>query len=448
MMSETLRGSADIRRINKINAWRLVPILLIGYVLNTLNKTNVGFASLEMSKDLGFTPTVFGLGAGLFFITYALFEVPSNVLLRRYGARIWLPRILISWGIISAAMALTFNETSFYVLRLALGVAEAGWYAGVMYYLTLWFPRQYRARATMFVFLGAPLSAIIGNPVSGLLISMHAVLGIAGWQWLFIIEGLPTLVLGLLAYWFLRNGPADAEWLESTERDQLIEILEQEQATPEPATTATAHRPVNSNLRLLYLSLVNLFFGIGLYGAAIWAPTLVKNMVTLTNVQVGCLTAIPYAISVAGAIWVAQRSDRSEERRWYVAGASAVSAVGAIAMAISNGPLLGIVFLTVSVTGTISGYAVFFAMAIEHLRSSPGRWSLAARLGIVTTAGNIGGFVGPYALGVVLATTGRFKVGLLGLGVVFLLGTVLVVAARQPGDKRPQSGRPALELQN
>jgi ACS family tartrate transporter-like MFS transporter len=216
LMLKTFKKTTDrseLASINERNAWKIIPILLLGYLLNTIDKTNIGFASLEMNKALGFTPAVFGLGAGLFFVSYAFLELPSNLLMRRFGARKWLSRILISWGLIAMAMASIHNETSFYITRLLLGVAEAGWFPGVLFYLSLWFPGYFRARAITLFFLGVPIAAMIGGPVSGALLTLPTIAGVANWQWLFIVEGLPTVILGFLILVVLKDKPADATWL-------------------------------------------------------------------------------------------------------------------------------------------------------------------------------------------------------------------------------------------
>ncbi len=384
-----------LAHVNKLNAWKILPILLLGYVLNSIDKSNIGFAGLEMNKALGFSPAVFGLGAGLFFIPYTLLELPSNLLLRRFGARKWLSRILISWGLIAMAMALIYNETSFYILRLLLGAAEAGWFPGVLFYLSLWFPGDFRARAVMLFFLGSPLAAVVGSPISGALLSLPPTLaGLANWQWLFIIEGLPSFILGFVLLAVLKDKPAEATWLTADQKARLARTIEAEKSAGGDHHAIGSWRAVFTP-QLMLFSLVNLLSGIGLYGTFIWIPRLIKDFGGLTNLEIGFIAAAPFLFASIALATSAYSSDRLRERKWHVAGMFFVGGCALAAMSHSTSPLVAMVFLTIGLVGVFGVQGVFFAMVIEALSGPRNRLSLAAGLAIVTTCGNIGGFVGP-----------------------------------------------------
>jgi MFS transporter, ACS family, tartrate transporter len=394
---------ADLMSIHQRNARHVLPILAAGYVLNSLAKTNIGFAALQMNRDLGFTPEVFGLGAGLFFITYTLFEIPSNLLLRRFGSRAWLSRILITWGVVSMATALTHGRTSFYGLRLLLGLAEAGWFPGVIFYLSMWFPVSYGARAIMLFSMAVPISGVLGNPISGALVALPTTWGLRGWQWLFIVEGLPSVLLGLFALRVLSNKPAEARWLTEREKTALAASL-----AAEHASMATHERGGGSGPsylgRLGLLCCVNVASAVGLYNIFFWLPQIVKQLGALTDLQTGFVTAVPFLFSAAALVGCAWSSDRRRERKWhasilFLAGATAMGAI-----AVSHAPGFSFGLLTLSMMAVIGVQGILFALVSESLRDA-GRSSrtLAASVAAVTTAGNLGGLLGSVVMGKLLS---------------------------------------------
>ena len=422
-------STTSLDRLNRRNAWRVLPLLVAGYVLNTLDKGNIGFASLEMNKDLGLSDEAFGLGAGLFFITYTLFEIPSNLLLRRIGARPWLSRILISWGLASMAMALTAGQTSFYALRLLLGIAEAGCYPGVIFYLSLWFPKEFKARAVMLFFLGAPISAVLGAPLSGALLDLPPLLGLKGWQWLFIVEGLPSVLLGLFALRALKNGPADAGWMDEHEKQALAVALERDQAQAE----APPHIPLAKSYaaRLGLFSATNFANALGFYSTFIWIPRMAKQLGGFTNFETGIVVALPYLFGALALFACAWSSDRRRERKWH---SVAMLALGAIAMgliALGPSPLADMLLLTLSVMGAIGVQGTLFAMFSEGLRdANPSPAAFAAGLATITTVGNLGGFAGPILIGALLGRGGGPSAVMLLIAAAFAIAGILVAVAR------------------
>jgi MFS transporter, ACS family, tartrate transporter len=434
--------SNELDEINRINAWKLMPLLLLGYIFNWLDKANVGFASLEMNRQLGFTAEVFGFGAGLFFVTYTMFEIPSNLLLRRYGPRKWLARILITWGILSAAMALTSGKTSFYLFRLALGAAEAGWFPGVLLMLSWWFPASYRARAMMLFTCGSPLAAIFGGPVSGLLLSMPTTHGMAGWQWLFIIEGIPSVLLGFVVLHRLVDRPDQAPWLSPRQKELLAHATRPEQSdgpVRERSDSTFWRRQVPT------YSLVNFLLGLSLYGIFIWLPHIVRSLGKLTHFEIGVISAVPFVFSLIALCLCASSSDRHKDRRWHVAAMFLLGAIGLAGASISNAPLLTMACLTVALMGMFGLTGTFFAMVTEtaNIAQAQGH-SSAAGIATITAIGNLSGFAGPYIIGLLVSTFGNFQWALLGLSGLSVVACVAIAfnsalaAPREPASC-PQS---------
>lgn len=430
-----------LEAICRKTAWNVLPLLLIGYVMNTLNKLNVGFAALEMNKALGFTPAIFGFGAGLFFLTYTLAEVPSNLLLQRFGPRRWLARILITWGLISAAAAYTYSETSFYVFRLVLGLAEAGWFPGVLFFLAIWFPPAYRARAIMLFFLGSPVAAIIGAPLSGALLSLPTIAGVANWQWLFIVEGIPTVILGFVVLARLKDNPAQATWLNEREKSLLISSL----STPTGKAAIAAEGPDATRrfiLQVAFFAFCNFGNALCLYGTFIWIPQIIKGFGALSNFEVGLLTAVPFIFSAIALVIFGMSSDRLNERRWHVVGLFALAAVGFAAAGASRSPAMTLSMITLSKMGLIGAQGAFFALISETLRRSlRSTKALAVGLGLVTGIGNLGGFAGPYVIGLLVGTYGNFYDALYMLAAVAAVMSLTVLACRQTFLARAVDGR-------
>jgi D-galactonate transporter len=420
----------ETRTIRKVSA-RLIPFLIVCYFVAYLDRVNVGFAALTMNKDLGLTNAMFGFGSGVFFLAYFLFEVPSNLLLDKFGARKWIARIMFSWGLLSGLMAFIphiatatgmANERIFYGVRILLGIAEAGFFPGIIFYLTLWFPSVYRARIIGYFMAAIPLSSVIGAPISGMLLTLDGWLGLAGWQWLFIIEAVPALILAVVVFTYLTDRPRDAAWLNADERDWLATRLDAEQRQRE----AVEHFGVISallNPRVLALSLV--YFGAVAcnYGVGFWLPQIVKGF-GLSNLATGFVTAIPYVVGTAAMVWFGRRSDRKQERRWHAAAGLALAAGGIALSTALDDPTLKMIALSVGAAGVFGVLPVFWTLPTAFLSGS----AAAAGIAIINSIGNLSGFAGPYAMGYLRDLTGSFASGLLAIAACAAVAMVIVIA--------------------
>lgn len=403
-------------------AWRLIPILGLAYFFAFLDRVNVGFAALTMNEDIGLSAAAYGFGAGIFFIGYVLFEVPSNVILARVGARIWIARIMISWGMLSAAMALVEGPTSFYVMRFLLGVAEAGFFPGIIYFLTCWFPSAYRARILGAFLVAIPLSGVLGAPLSTRLLGFEG-LGLAGWQWMFILEGVPAALLGLAVLRWLRDRPADAEWLAPREREWLTAELARDgkAAAHESGIGRVLANPAVWMFGLAYFGII-----VGLYAYNFWLPQMVKSLGDLSNVEIGWVLMIPSALAGIAMVAWGLHSDRSGERRWHVAlpGFLAAAALGASAM-LQGSPLMAFFALTVAGIGTFCTLPAFWTLPAAMLAGP----AAAAGIALVNSIGNVGGFVGPTLIGYIKETTGSFAPALWALAGAVAASALIVLAA-------------------
>jgi MFS transporter, ACS family, tartrate transporter len=409
----------ETRTIGRVSA-RLVPLLIICYFAAYLDRVNVSFAALTMNKDIGLTASAFGLGAGIFFFTYFIFEVPSNLALDRFGARKWIARIMLSWGIISGAMAFISGESSFYIVRLLLGAAEAGFFPGIIFYLTLWFPATYRARIIGYFMAAIPLSSVIGAPVSGFILGMDGVAGLHGWQWLFIIEAIPAIVLAAVVYAALPDRPAEATFLSAEERNWLVSRLEQERRQREDAVRLTVMQTL-LNPKVFALSMV--YFGaVALnYGLSFFLPQIVKGF-GLSNVATGFVTAIPYLVGTVTMVWWGLRSDRRMERKFHCGFALAVaSACVALSTAVAD-PTLKMLLLSIAGFGIFSCLPVFWTLPTAFLSGA----AAAGGIAIINAIGNLAGFAGPFVMGWLKDATGSFNAGLLVLAACGLMGTIIV----------------------
>jgi len=398
---------------------RLIPFLFLLYIVAYLDRINVGFAALQMNQALGFSPTIYGFGAGIFFLSYVLFEIPSNVILSRVGARIWIARIMISWGLVSSAMMFVQGVTGFYTLRFLLGMAEAGFFPGIIYYLTRWFPIRERAR-TIAAFMTATLIAgVIGGPVSGALLSFHG-FGLAGWQWLFLLEGLPAVVLGLFVLKFLTERPEEAMWLSDAERATLVACLREDSRAQPAETTARAL----GNRRTWLLAVVYFTIPVTLYGIGFWLPQMLKTASGGSDLTVGLLSAVPYTAGAIAMVIAGRHSDRTGERRWHVVVAALVGAAGLAASTLSTGVAWSLVTLSIAMAGLASMFGPFWALTT----STMGGVGAAASIALVNSVGNTGGFVGPYLLGALNDATGSFALGLCAIAAMLAAGGLLVLA--------------------
>ncbi|WP_250475145.1 MFS transporter [Caballeronia sp. GAFFF1] len=407
---------AEDRTYAKVT-WRLIPFLFLCYVFAYLDRVNVGFAKLQMLADLKFSETVYGLGAGIFFIGYFIFEVPSNIALHRFGARKWIARIMLSWGVLSGMMIFVKTPAAFYALRFFLGVAEAGFFPGIILYLTYWYPSSRRAKITALFMTGIPIAGVIGGPLSGwILNNFGGVGGLAGWRWLFLLEALPSIIGGLVVLMYLDDKISSAKWLSADEKTLLEKGLANESEHIEVHSASGAF----SNRRVWVLCLC--YFGIimGLYGIGFWLPTLIKASGVSDALNVGLLTMIPYGAAAVAMVLLGRSSDRSKERRWHVALPAIVGAVGLVASTlVPHNVALAVASLTVATIGILGALCQFWAIPPAFL----GGVAAAAGIALINSVGNLAGFVSPYLVGWVKDMTHSTDVGL------YCVAASLIVAA-------------------
>jgi MFS transporter, ACS family, tartrate transporter len=403
---------------------RLLPFLFLLYIVAYLDRMNVGFAALQMQKQLGFDDVVYGRAAGMFFLGYFLFQVPSNLILERLGARRWIVVLMVTWGIISSSLIFVTTPRSFYILRFCLGLAEAGFFPGIVLYLKKWFPIEARARALAWFMTAAPVSGIVGGPVSGALLGIHARGGLAGWQWLFLLEGLPAILLGAIGVFFLSDRPETAPWLTDEQRNWLVTALAREQ--PQLGESRRAQLfPAFTSGSVWLLAIASFGFNTCGYGVILWLPTLIHSLSDVSNFAIGMLSAIPYILAAVIMVLVGIHSDRTGERRWHAASFAflATLAFPAAAYSHSVGPMIAALSIAV-----VSGYCLtvpFWALSTSLLSGT----GAAAGIALINAVGNLGGFCGPYLLGSVRASTGNFKGGLLILSAVMALSGCLLLLA-------------------
>jgi MFS transporter, ACS family, tartrate transporter len=401
-------------------SWRLIPFLVLAYFLSYLDRVNLSVAALTMNKELDFSPTVFSWGAGIFFIGYFLFEVPSNLALEKFGASRWIARIMITWGIISALMAVVSGVWSFYGVRFLLGVAEAGFFPGIILYLTYWYPAEYRARFLAAFAIAVPVSTVIGAPISGLLLGLDGVMGLQGWQWLFIIEGVPSVLLGIVTWFYLTDRPAKADWLSAEQKAWLAAKLESEVAAKQAATHLTLGQALSSP-KVIALSLVYFGFVAALYGMQFWLPTIVKAF-GFSNAQTGFVIAVPYLIGTIAMILWARHSDATRERVMHVGAPLLLTAAALAVCGYVTDPMTTMVVLTVAAIGVFCTFGVFWTLPTAWLSGT----AAAGAIALINSIGNLAGFAGPYLIGWVKETTGSTSTGLFVLAVLPLLGGLLV----------------------
>jgi MFS transporter, ACS family, tartrate transporter len=411
------------RTMARVSA-RLLPFVIVCYFVAYLDRVNVSFASLTMNKDLGLSASAYGLGAGVFFLAYAVFEIPSNLLLARFGARRWIARIMVTWGIMSGAMAFIGNETWFYAVRFLLGAAEAGFFPGMIFYLTLWFPAAYRARVIGYFMAAIPLSTVIGAPVSSALLGLEGVLSMHGWQWLFILEAVPALLLSVAVLFYLTDKPADAGWLSDDERRWLADRLAAEERQREAARHYSVLQAL-LNPRVLALSLV--YFGAvaANYGLSFFLPQIVKAF-GMSNLQTGFVAAIPYAVGVVGIVWWGKHSDAKLERRFHTGFAIFIAAAGLTVAAFLDDPTAKMVAFSVAGFGIFGCLPVFWTLPTAFLSGA----AAAGGIAIINSIGNLAGFVGPSVMGMIKDSTGSFTNGLLVLAGVAVVALVIVLLLR------------------
>jgi ACS family tartrate transporter-like MFS transporter len=402
-------------------AWRIVPLLTLAYVVNYLDRTNIGFAALTMNQDLGLSASEFGYGAGILFLGYTVFEIPSNLALYRFGARRWIARIMITWGIVSALTALVIGAKSYYLARFALGIAEAGFFPGVAYYFAAWFPTQYRTRMLAWFLVAIPVSSLIGGPISGQLMELDGLLGLKGWQWLFIVEGIPAVILGFVVLRVLADRPQDAAWLSPKEREILEGMLDAEHRERPKSSLVTAL----SDIRVIMLAVVQFGFTLGSYGVGIFLPQIIKTS-GLSNIVVSYLSAVPYVFASVGMIWWAWHVDRTGKKIGNLTIACGVGALGLAGSVLSGSLVVALAALTVALVGITSARAIFWPIPTRFLSGV----GAAAGLAFINSIGTIGGFAGPSLMGVLRDYTGSFNAGLLVMAGILLLTTLLAACLK------------------
>jgi len=401
---------------------RLLPFLFALYVIAYLDRINVGFAALQMNRAIGLSQAAFGFGSGIFFLGYFIFEIPSNLILRRVGARRWIARIMISWGVAATATMLVRGASSFYALRFILGVAEAGFFPGIIYYLTFWFPERERARAIALFMTATALAGVIAGPVSGLILGLDKFGGLAGWQWMFMLEGLPAIAMGFAVLVYLPDHPGEAAWLTASEATSLVARIASE-VRPSDSAHANFSRAVFSG-RVWMLTLFYFLFAFGLYGINFWLPQILRGFGDMSVITIGFASAIPFAAAAIAMVLVARSSDRLGERRIHLASCALIAAVGFFAAAYARNPILELACITLAAAGTSSCVGPFWAIPSSML----GEEAAAGGIALINSVGNLGGFAGPYAAGFIIEKTHAFGPALMAMGIALGLAAMVAMA--------------------
>ncbi len=422
-MNELDLGKQTLRKV----AWRLIPFVCLLYVLNILDRANVGFARLQMQDDLGLSEATFNLGYGMFYLGYLIFEVPSNLLMRRVGARLWIARIMITWGVISSLTMFAHDQWTFYGLRVLLGIAEAGFFPGIILYLSYWFPNRERAKMTAFFMVAIGLASVFGNPISGFIMQyLDTTAGLHGWQWLFLLEGIPSMMLGVVVYFFLTDYPKDAQWLADQEREWLVAHMQHEQQQRQQRHNAD-HLAAILHWRVWWLIAIYFTVAVGTNAGGAYFPKLIKaQFAELTTFQIGLLSAIPHVCSVVGMSLMGISSDRSNERRMHLAAAALLAAVGWSLAAWNPSPVLALLGLCVAQTGMMSMLPVFWTLPTAFLTGA----AAAGGIAMINSVANIGGFFGATILG---------GFGLWSMAAILLVGAILSIALQEKPHRSPST---------
>ena len=422
-MSDTVALEREVMRRVSI---RLLPFLFVLYLLNFLDRSNVALAALQMNRDLKFSSSAFGFGAGIFFAGYAIFEVPSNLALARFGARKWIARIMITWGIIATAMMFVRTPLAFYVLRFLLGVAEAGFFPGIVWYLTQWFPRERRARATTRFFIALPMSGILGGTLGGYLLSLDGKSGLAGWQWLFLMEGIPSILFGVLCLWYLTDSPAKATWLNERQREWLIQRMEHDVVAARTSHDMPAlhalRKPVIWFLAIPYFCMLTAG-----YAYTFWAPIVIRDALHASDTRASLVTAAIALCSMTFMLMHAYSSDKRHERFLHAAFSGALIGVGFAGAALIPNPIVRVMFFGIVILGSNSLLAPFWCLPSMVLSGS----SAAVGIALINSLGNVGGFLGPYLIGFLKDATGSTKGSFLVLAAFGVACSFFLLALRQ-----------------
>jgi len=417
--------SANEQEQNRVYAkvfWRIMPFLMLCYVIAYLDRVNVGFAKLQMSVDLGFSETVFGLGAGVFFLGYFLFEVPSNILMHKVGARVWIARIMITWGILSAAFMYVETPMQFYVLRFLLGLAEAGFYPGIILYLTYWYPSHRRAKVIAVFMSGIPVAGILGNPLSGWIMdAFHGTTGMHGWQWMFVIEAIPAVLIGLATLAYLDNGIAKAKWLTDAEKKLLEDEITADQKGKE---SVHSFADIVSDKRVWLMCLIYFCFVMGQYGLTLWMPTLVKATGVTGNLHIGLLSAIPFGCAIIAMNLIGRSADARRERRWHLIVPALMGAVGFVGAALfADNTAISIAALSLAAAGVLTCAPLFWSLPTSFLSGAAAAVGIAA----INSVGNLAGFVSPYLIGYLKDLTHSGATGMYMLAIMLVIGSAAVL---------------------
>jgi MFS transporter, ACS family, tartrate transporter len=415
---------------------RTLPLMMLIAIMNYLDRVNIAFAALQMNQDLKFSPAVYGLGAGMFFIGYVIFEVPSNLMVMRVGVRIWLARITISWGLIAMTQAWIQSETSFYVWRFLLGVAEAGLFPCVMYYFRQWFPRQERAKALAIFMSFTAIANVIGGPLAaGLMTAFDGALGLRGWQMMLLIEGAPSIILGIFAYFYITERPQDATWLAASDKQRLQQMLDEELHDPAPRIVTTLRQGF-LDPRVALVTALCFFLVLSNFGIVFWLPQIIRGFGDLSTGNIGWLTALPYALACVAMIWWGRHSDRTGDRKWHLVIGALVGAAGLTFAGAFTVPSYTYVGLCVAAVGIWSMFGVFWAVPADFLS---GRGAIAG-LAVVSSLGSLGGFAGPYLVGVTRQMSGGFSLSLYVLAASAVVCAALAMLLKEAAVKLPTAG--------
>lgn len=420
---------------------RLIPFMIAMFCVNFLDRVNIGFAALQMNRDLGLTPEIYGFAAGVLFLSYTALEIPSNLVLARVGARVWLARIMITWGIVAAANALVFDRYSLFGMRFLLGAAEAGFFPGLMVYITQWFPARERAAAVTLFMIGGPISVIFGAPLSTALLSLNGAFGVAGWQWLFILEGLPAIFLGVMCYVWLTDHPDQASWLAPEERAWLSSALAEElrvkqrRGAPARIIAVFLHGPT------LLLAFSKFCVLLAFFGVTLWLPQIVHGLGKLTNFETGLITALPYLCAATGSVLIGRHSDRSGERGLHIAIPAFIGALGFGVAALTNNPYLAIIALCTATTGLWISNTMFWTLPTAILAGAPA----AAGLALINSVGNLGGFFGSTLTGMIRSATGSFGWAMVMLGGFLVLSGLIALYISRFIERAPKLARDAAQ---
>lgn len=401
--------------------WRLMPFLFVCYIFCFLDRVNVGFAKLQMQQQLGFTDTIYGLGAGIFFIGYFIFEIPSNLLLEKVGPRRWIGRIMITWGLVSALTMVISSATGFYICRFLLGVMEAGFFPGIILYFTYWYPAKKRAHTTALFLTAIPVSGLVGGPLSGwILDTFTGAHGLAGWQWLFLLEGIPSVLLGIVTLWYLDDGIDAARWLTRDEKDALKYHI----AAEKKDKTRHSLKDGLFEWKVWLFGIVYFCFVAGLYGLSFWLPQMIKSTGIKSALNIGLLTAIPNAVAIVGMLLIGRNSDQTLERRWHTLFCAIVAALGlGFSAAYPSNTLIAVAAATVGMVGIMACLSIFWSMPTAILAGT----AAAGGIALVNSMGNLSGFVSPYMMGYMKDATKSLAMGLYSLAALIIVGAILVM---------------------